>query len=527
MAASLFTLALAVPTLAQVPVDLNTWSKQGDPSDGTWTVSSDGTTVLQSINGDPTFFVSPSDLFNDTITGTFGVESTGDDDYIGFVFGYQSPLGAGPGTYNDYEFFLFDWKQGNQSFGGGFAAEGFTLSKVDSVITNPGDGTQPFWDHEDAPPGFDVIATDYGTDRGWDDNQVYTFSLTYTAALIQISIDDGDDSNGVFDDEIIFTITPADAGLTVFPSGRFGFYNFSQPDVRYAGFTLLDSDNDGVADGEDNCPSTPNSDQADSDGDGIGDACDLVACTTEAPLYISSFAAGGPGEVTITNSSIGDTVELDACTLAIYDGYDEVVTDTDVAPDPTLLAPQASYIYAPTIPTGRPGAAVLSTADLQVGNGVGAAAPPGGATTVVAGVVFDATGRVYTEGGVDGQCGNGGGRRSCSSPEGAADFVAALSAVFGGATGSEDGGALALAVAVGPNPVRGLARVTYSVPGPSAVRVSVFDALGREVAVLAEGPRGPGAYQAALDGAALPAGVYVVRAAVGSEVRTASVTVVR
>jgi hypothetical protein len=34
-----------------------------------------------------------------------------------------------------------------------------------------------------------------------------------------------------------------------------------------------DSDADGVKDGCDNCPATPNPDQADADGDGIGDAC--------------------------------------------------------------------------------------------------------------------------------------------------------------------------------------------------------------------------------------------------------------
>jgi hypothetical protein len=36
----------------------------------------------------------------------------------------------------------------------------------------------------------------------------------------------------------------------------------------------LDSDNDGIADDQDNCPVTPNPDQADADGDGAGDACD-------------------------------------------------------------------------------------------------------------------------------------------------------------------------------------------------------------------------------------------------------------
>ena len=38
----------------------------------------------------------------------------------------------------------------------------------------------------------------------------------------------------------------------------------------------LDRDGDGVADSADNCPLTANPDQADADGDGIGDACEVV-----------------------------------------------------------------------------------------------------------------------------------------------------------------------------------------------------------------------------------------------------------
>jgi PKD repeat protein len=45
------------------------------------------------------------------------------------------------------------------------------------------------------------------------------------------------------------------------------------------GCSCEDSDEDSVCDAEDNCPATPNLDQTDTDGDGLGDACD--ACLND------------------------------------------------------------------------------------------------------------------------------------------------------------------------------------------------------------------------------------------------------
>lgn len=65
-----------------------------------------------------------------------------------------------------------------------------------------------------------------------------------------------------------------------------------------------------------------------------------------------------------------------------------------------------------------------------------------------------------------------------------------------------------------PNPFTDRAVVRYALPGEARVRLAVYDALGREVAVLAEGEREAGPHEAALDGTGLPPGVYFARFAV-------------
>jgi len=68
-----------------------------------------------------------------------------------------------------------------------------------------------------------------------------------------------------------------------------------------------------------------------------------------------------------------------------------------------------------------------------------------------------------------------------------------------------------MALVVSPNPVAGAGAVTVNLPAAvPAVRVVVFDVLGREVGVRHDGPLPAGATRLAL--AELPVGVYVVRA---------------
>ncbi|MEM0964421.1 MAG: T9SS type A sorting domain-containing protein, partial [Bacteroidota bacterium] len=62
--------------------------------------------------------------------------------------------------------------------------------------------------------------------------------------------------------------------------------------------------------------------------------------------------------------------------------------------------------------------------------------------------------------------------------------------------------------------------------GVGEARVAVYDALGREVAVLHEGPSA-GAVTVSVDAGQLAPGAYVIRAEAGAVVRTQALTIVR
>ena len=78
-----------------------------------------------------------------------------------------------------------------------------------------------------------------------------------------------------------------------------------------------------------------------------------------------------------------------------------------------------------------------------------------------------------------------------------------------------------------PNPLRGEGTVRFDVPEASRVRVGLYDLLGREVAVLADGERAAGRHAVVLEAGSLAGGVYVVRMAADRFAQARRVTVVR
>ncbi|WP_457652635.1 right-handed parallel beta-helix repeat-containing protein [Rhodocaloribacter sp.] len=78
-----------------------------------------------------------------------------------------------------------------------------------------------------------------------------------------------------------------------------------------------------------------------------------------------------------------------------------------------------------------------------------------------------------------------------------------------------------------PNPFARHTTIPYDVAAAAHVRVEVFDLLGRRRVTLVDAPRAPGRYEARLDAAGLPAGVYVVRLTVEDFRAFRTLTVVR
>jgi hypothetical protein len=78
-----------------------------------------------------------------------------------------------------------------------------------------------------------------------------------------------------------------------------------------------------------------------------------------------------------------------------------------------------------------------------------------------------------------------------------------------------------------PNPAPDRATVRFTLGSAATVRLAVYDVLGREVAVLADGEVEPGTHEAGFDGSALASGLYLVRLEADTVVQTQRLTLLR
>ncbi len=266
----------------------------------TWTLSQDNLTITQTENSGPGVAMTNLPAVGVIIEFELEVQTTDDDDFIGWTVGYESGDHSNPTA----EYMVFDWKQFEQECDG-WAPTGMAMNRVSGIPDLSGGCSDigNFWSHTGAVVEEARAAT-LGS-VGWADNTTYLVELQYDIDRIQVWVD------GTLEFDVSGT----------FPVGNFGFYTLSQP---YDRFTLVsptgsesvcgldpaqdpdgdgvlsgddpapwdpticgdwdgdgyddcfdyDVDDDGILDDADNCPNDPNPNQDDLDGDDIGDACD-------------------------------------------------------------------------------------------------------------------------------------------------------------------------------------------------------------------------------------------------------------
>lgn len=218
-------LSLTSAGIYAAPINLSSWTEltldfPGGQSAGNWVLEPGNTAVQQTINADPSFYMNNLNQTSYSMDGTWQVlESGGDDDYMGFAFGYQ----------NSSNFYLFDWKQGTQGYVGRTAAEGMTIKKFQGATGNglTDLSLEEFWENQVNEGDMTVLATNHSSTAGWSDTVLYDFHLDFNLnpGEIHIVVKQGATE--------LWNVTVID---TTFASGQFGFYNNSQQDVRYAGF---------------------------------------------------------------------------------------------------------------------------------------------------------------------------------------------------------------------------------------------------------------------------------------------------
>ncbi len=150
--------------------------------------------------------------------------------------------------------------------------------------------------------------------------------------VVEVASEPDSDGDGVPDatDNCPNTPNPDQANSDVSPAGNDGLGDACDNCSLVYNPDQADADGDGIGDACDSCPTTANADQADADGDGIGDACDDCPTTPNA------------GQQDTDGDGVGDL--CDACP-----GFDDAIdTDGDGVPDGCDNCPSAAnpYVYS-------------------------------------------------------------------------------------------------------------------------------------------------------------------------------------
>jgi len=214
---------MAFAQIAHGSVDLNAWVQNrivGTGSSGRFTVNSPTTATFN--NGGPSrgLIFSGSNDVDHILRADVRVGTLADDDFFGFVVGYNNGDYANAGA----DYVLVDWKQVTQihdfGSGGGQADAGLALSAVSGSVAGDAPGGDYAWQHT-GTVSEQMRGITLGN-VGWQDQTTYAFEIKYLTDGVQVSVDN------VLQLEYTGSIS----------DGSFGLYGFSQPRVRFSDVSI-------------------------------------------------------------------------------------------------------------------------------------------------------------------------------------------------------------------------------------------------------------------------------------------------